>query len=178
MLNGGSGIDRAAYWSATAGIVADLANSGSNTGDASGDTYTSVEDLQGSRFDDKLSGDEGANWLFGGSGSDEIFGREGADTINGGMGADFLVGGGGADLFIFKDSSTSDTVLDFEVGIDRLDVSVWGASNFEDIYIASTHNGTAYTLALTINGTENALFLKDLSSTSFAALSADDFIFA
>ena len=38
-------------------MSADLSNPGTNTGDAAGDTYTSIENLSGSAFADRLKGD-------------------------------------------------------------------------------------------------------------------------
>lgn len=58
-LHGGTGNDIAAYWEATAGVLADLQNCGANSGEASGDIYVSIENLQGSAFADDLRGDSG-----------------------------------------------------------------------------------------------------------------------
>src|SRR5262249_46919930 len=41
-LIGGSGVDTASYSSATAAVVANLSNAAVNTGDAAGDTYSSI----------------------------------------------------------------------------------------------------------------------------------------
>ncbi|MGN8549134.1 hypothetical protein ACQPTN_32485 [Bradyrhizobium sp. 13971] len=55
-LDGGTGIDFASYSDAPAGVLANLANPGLNTGYAQGDTYTSIEGLIGSSSNDTLTG--------------------------------------------------------------------------------------------------------------------------
>ncbi|MBN8966287.1 MAG: calcium-binding protein, partial [Rhizobiales bacterium] len=78
-LNGGDGSDWADYHSAAGGLTVSLANPGINTGEAAGDTYTSIENIQGSTFDDVLIGDASTNFLRGGSGADALDGGGGAD---------------------------------------------------------------------------------------------------
>ncbi|WP_200934709.1 M10 family metallopeptidase C-terminal domain-containing protein, partial [Rhizobium sp. Leaf341] len=51
-LNGGAGEDTVSYEGATVGVVADLTKPSNNKGFAAGDTYTSIEDLIGSAFND------------------------------------------------------------------------------------------------------------------------------
>ena len=67
-LNGGGGVDYAGYNEndARIGVRASLANPSANTGDAAGDVYVSIEGLIGSRRDDVLIGNGGANILAGG----------------------------------------------------------------------------------------------------------------
>jgi VCBS repeat-containing protein len=64
--------------------------------------------------------------LFGGAGDDLLIGGAGADLLVGGGGGDILVGGGGVDTFRFGAASDSacypDAILDFEVGLDRIDL--------------------------------------------------------
>jgi Ca2+-binding RTX toxin-like protein len=96
-LIGGEGTDRASYLSSSAGLTIDLANFGLNTGDAIGDTYSSIEIFSSSNLSDSLSGDANANVLEGNGGNDAIFGRDGADTLLGGAGIDTLDGGAGLD---------------------------------------------------------------------------------
>ena len=96
-LDGGAGRDASVYWTASSGVVADLANSSANTGEAAGDTYISIEDLSGSAHRDVLRGDAGVNGLWGGGGNDDLFGRDGADVLWGADGNDRLIGGEGGD---------------------------------------------------------------------------------
>jgi Ca2+-binding RTX toxin-like protein len=98
VLDGGPGIDTASYRFAAAGVVADLGNAANNQGEAAGDSYISIENLEGSNFNDRLFGDAGDNTLLGGAGDDQLFGRGGNDVLRGGGGNDVLRGGGGNDV--------------------------------------------------------------------------------
>ncbi len=88
-LDGGGGIDLASYkLLGTSGVNASLVAPGSNTGDAAGDVYTSIEGFRGTDFNDTLEGDAAANSLAGAGGDDILSGGAGADTLNGGAGTD------------------------------------------------------------------------------------------
>jgi len=130
-LNGGAGFDTASYASAAAGVAADLTAGRGYSGDAAGDTYLSIETLEGSGYGDWLSGNEAANSLIGNAGNDELLGQGGADTLTGGSGhdtlaggtgVDHLTGGTGADVFRFDvaGSSHADVITDFAVGVDQI----------------------------------------------------------
>jgi Ca2+-binding RTX toxin-like protein len=101
-LDGGEGDDLASYRTALAGLTASLASQ-IGTGDALGDTYASIENLEGSAFGDKLEGDGNANTLFGLAGNDELIGGGGNDRLNGGTGGDKMSGGLGNDAFVVDD---------------------------------------------------------------------------
>ena len=96
-LIGGGGSDTVSYANAAAGVTASLL-AGGTAGDASGDTFDSIESLTGSAFTDALLGSNGANVLSGGGGNDFLVGRDGNDTLVGGAGGDRLDGGAGADV--------------------------------------------------------------------------------
>jgi len=85
-FDGGRGSDIASFASSTTAVYATLAE-----GTASGqgaDILVGVEDLVGSAFADRLTGDDGPNRLFG---------KDGRDSLDGAGGIDFLDGGGGLD---------------------------------------------------------------------------------
>ncbi|GJE00636.1 tandem-95 repeat protein [Methylobacterium isbiliense] len=78
--------------------------------------------LLGGNGDDRLFGGQGRDRLEGETGADWLDGGLGADTLLGGQGNDTLVGGAGADVFVLGKSGGSDTVTDFQVGTDRLEL--------------------------------------------------------
>jgi Ca2+-binding RTX toxin-like protein len=102
---GGTGDDRVTYATATAAVRVDLTTPGSNTGDAAGDTYSGIQSLIGSDFNDTLMGSATANVLSGGSGLDSLSGGAGLDSLYGGDGNDQLFGGDDADVLSAGDGN-------------------------------------------------------------------------
>ena len=96
-LDGGQERDIATYANAGAGLRASLANTAVNTGDATGDTYVSIEGLSGSSFGDDLIGSANGDFLYGAGGADVLWGQGGNDELYGEAGNDWLIGGSGAD---------------------------------------------------------------------------------
>lgn len=102
---GGSGNDTVSYFDDQTGVTVDLAR-GTNSSD---DTFSGIENLQGSNFGtDSLTGNDSNNRLQGFGGDDRIFGARGNDTLEGGAGNDYLRDESGADVFI--GGSGEDTV--------------------------------------------------------------------
>jgi Ca2+-binding RTX toxin-like protein len=63
-----------------------------------------------------------------GAGNDFVYGSAGSDVIQGGAGADTLRGNGGADIFDYDVIAQSrpaarDKILDFETGVDKIDLT-------------------------------------------------------
>lgn len=97
--------------------------------------------IYGGASNDFISGGRGGDRLFGGAGKDTLSGCEGSDILRGGRGADILKGGKGNDLLIGgrgKDTLTggegsdrfrlqvakgTDTITDFTVGVDFLELA-------------------------------------------------------
>jgi serralysin len=125
-LDGRDGFDFARYDvsdGGRSGVRASLAAAGFNTGDAAGDTYTSIEGLIGTRLHDRLTGDDGANALYGQAGNDRLIGNLGNDTIIGGSGNDRLDGGYGNDRLTGesgRDSFVFSTTLNAAENVDRI----------------------------------------------------------
>lgn len=80
-LYGGAGTDSLSYDSATAGVVVSLSlTSAQNTWGAGTDTVTGFENIRGSAFDDRLTGDGARNIINGLDGADVMIGLGGDDS--------------------------------------------------------------------------------------------------
>lgn len=114
-LIGGVGIDRVFYSASTTGVTVSLQTASLNTGEAKGDTFSSIENLTGSNFNDSLFGNSGANAISGGTGNDIIKGYGGLDS---------LTGGAGNDTFVFDTALNAttnvDTITDYNVVADTI----------------------------------------------------------
>ena len=149
VLNGGSGYDSASYYSAGAGVTVDWADPLNNLGDAAGDTFFGIEIIDGSKYADSITGDAANNYLYGHGGDDFIDGGSGGDFILGGSGNDTLLGGSGADRFVFKPTETgSDSVVDFENGLDLLNFSAFGFASADDVLALAVDSGSDMTINL------------------------------
>ncbi|WP_198387105.1 retention module-containing protein [Shewanella marisflavi] len=95
------------------------------------------DSIYGLDGDDQLIGGSGNDLIYGGNGNDVILGGLGNDIIDGGLGADILIGGAGSDSIdagidsdidtlvwdLGSDDNSLDTVLNFDVNLDKLDLS-------------------------------------------------------
>jgi Ca2+-binding RTX toxin-like protein len=107
---GGAGSDTVRYEQSDTGVAINLATGAASGGDATGDTFNSIENITGSRHNDALTGNAGANHLDGGAGDDRIWGGGGNDTLARGHGADVLAGGRGIDTADYSTSLRAVTV--------------------------------------------------------------------
>ncbi len=137
-LDGGDGLDFADYSSSAESVYvnlsfgAGLADVG-RSGDAAGDTLTSIEGVIGTAHNDILGGTAGVNYLWGGGGRDWIYA---------GQGNDIVAGNGGTDIFVFRNGHGNDRVHDFEIGVDTLRIEFTGLA-FEDLTISTDYYGYA-----------------------------------
>ena len=140
-FTGGTGNDTVSYDNALVGVRADLFTPATNTNDAAGDTYSSIENLIGSDFNDTLVGNSQVNVLTGGLGNDSFFG---------GAGNDILVGGAGTDIASYNSvnitaainaslSTTSTVTGNATVGTDTLiSVEEVRGTSFADTFTVTT----------------------------------------
>ena len=78
-----------------------------------------MENAIGGSGNDLLIGNSADNVLKGGAGNDIIYGGGGADTLWGGTGSDVFVFGAVSD----SAPGAADIIMDFQSGIDKIDVS-------------------------------------------------------
>ncbi len=113
--------------------------------------YASVNNSAGAGNNDRMFGEDGDDALYGLEGNDLLDGGAGVDIIVGGLGTDTILGGAGADWmalglntagtagdgaadivrFLAPSESTltaMDAVVNFETGLDRLDLSAIDAN--------------------------------------------------
>ncbi|MEO1601608.1 MAG: G8 domain-containing protein [Pseudomonadota bacterium] len=143
-LEGGEGTD---YLAGSYGD--DLVSGGAGPDEVYGDYGIDV--LYGDAGNDKVGGGDGADILFGGTGNDSLIGGlgdySGNDILVGGLGADLLNGGAGDDVYVFetaRDSTANsrDTIQQFSVGEDTIDVSLLGITGIDDLTITLSGNQT------------------------------------
>ncbi len=125
-INGKPGNDTVTYYTSQDGVSLNLADGTGTAGDAEGDTYSSIENVIGSNFNDMIKGDNGdnvlegkngADRLIGGNGDDTLLGGKGDDLLKGGKGNDILTGGAGNDTFFFNvGKEGEDVITDFQEG--------------------------------------------------------------
>ena len=71
-LDGGAGIDTASYGYAASRVELSLQTGHGFGGEAFGDSFSSIENVTGSNFNDYVAGDSGRNRLEGGNGADAL----------------------------------------------------------------------------------------------------------
>lgn len=122
------------------GVVADL-GSGHAFGEGT-DSLVGVRALNGSPFDDRLSGDERRNEIHGGSGNDEVWGAGATDELYGGEGGDLVVGEDGDDHFLYGGAG-SDYVSGGE-GDDRIEPEIFTLQSHADVGDDFVDGGDGY----------------------------------
>ena len=113
------------------GVTASLSTSANATGDAVGDTYVSIEGLQGSDFNDSLAGDANANRIEGLSGDDVLEGSAGNDTLVGGLGSDTFGVDAAGDVITELSGEGFDTVyssIDYTLGANLEGLNLTGSA--------------------------------------------------
>ncbi|WP_238368682.1 hypothetical protein [Mesobacterium pallidum] len=129
-VSGAGGMDLLLYahdaeMGGAAGVVVTFSGEGEGTaqdGFGDTDTFWGIDAVTGTAFGDIMTGNAGAQVFRGGAGADLLSGGRGADTLIGEAGNDTLTGGLGADVFVVTRGMGTDRILDFAIGIDRIDL--------------------------------------------------------
>ncbi|MCS6792861.1 MAG: calcium-binding protein, partial [Oscillatoriaceae bacterium SKYG93] len=125
------------------------------------------EQLYGNVGTDIMDGCEGDDTLFGGQDNDILIGGNGDDWLFGDLGNDTLTGGVGSERFIFSATTGSNTITDFEDGIDLLGLT--GGLTFAELTVAQGATGTLISI------TSSGELLASLNGVSATLITADDF---
>lgn len=131
---------------------------------------------------DTLNGGDGADTIYGdwGSAGGVITIGLGDDVINGGAGNDVLWGDGsaaashvlqGADIFVFNENHGRDRIMDFQKGVDKIQIDAYGITSFDQIHEVYD-TGAKTVISLTDDHT------NDIYMGGVTGLTADDFLFA
>ncbi len=125
-------------------------------GGAGGDT------VFGGAGNDMVTGGAGNDNLFSGAGTDTVDGGAGNDTLWGGAGDDRFTGGSGDDLFVFSAGHGDDTVTDFSLADDtlQLDETTTDFTSAADVTAAASISGGNLVIDL---GGGDSLTLEGLS---------------
>jgi ABC-type amino acid transport substrate-binding protein len=96
--------------------------------------------LHGGKGSDVIQGGINNDTLLGEKGNDALEGNEGDDLLDGGVGDDTLSGGQGSDRFVLAPNNGIDLILDFEDGIDSLQLE--GGLAFGDLTLTGESGNT------------------------------------
>lgn len=159
-------------------------------GDDEVDGGTNADTIEGNAGNDVLDGNAGNDLLYGNDGNDAIHGGNGADTIvagtgndtiHGGAGNDRLTGDSGSDRFVYlNETNGTDTLLDFEDGIDIIDITAFGItqaqldSNTDGFVTAADAMAVLSGGDLKVNVAVGTAIIVD----NFTSLAVSDFDFA
>ncbi len=128
--------------------------------------------LSGGAGVDFIFGVGGHNILSGGEGNDYLAGGWGNDALDGGEGDDFMYGGGGANRFLFTANSGDDTIGDFNVWRDVIDLRLLPeAISYRDLTFTDKENGFGVTITHeALNGSIELMGVRasQLSASNFA----------
>jgi len=105
-----------------------------------------------------------------------LAGGAGDDLLQGGQGNDLLVGGAGADRFTFSGLNGTDTIADFQHGLDTIAISGYGSAlgSFNDLAVAQVGADVQIDLGAKAAGAGTIV----LHDTQMANVTAADFRFA
>ncbi|MDJ0826330.1 MAG: DUF4114 domain-containing protein [Rhodobacter sp.] len=138
-LDGGPDIDNVNFTASPRAVNVDL-GAGTATSNGETDVIRNVENVGGSLFNDRITGDDGANDLFGDAGNDTLIGGGGPDTLRGGLGIDTVIIPGRFNDFLFDDTDKlaivitdpeTQTVNVLDTEVIEFDDFTYRADNFQ-----------------------------------------------
>lgn len=172
-FHGSTGSDTLDYSTALAGVTVNLsAGLTSDDGRGGQDTFTGMENVTGSAFDDMITGTNTENILDGGAGNDTFIGGAGNDYINGRGDTDTLdySAQSAAITFDLNESSATSTAIgsDTYVNIENID-----SGSGDDFITGSPSSFFANTVTFDLGDGEDSVVLSSgtvgTDATTFAS---------
>lgn len=164
IMLGGNGLDQM-----HGGFGADVMHGGAGNDVMYGEIGD--DELFGETGMDTLYGGNGIDVLYGGADNDTLVGGTGGDVLDGGVGNDTMWGGYGADVFVFRDGFGRDVIRDFDLGLDKIDLSgVTTITGWSDLNLTIAASGN-----VSISDGNDSIELTGI--TSIGQLQTSDFIF-
>lgn len=174
-MHGGKGVNTVDYSDYDTDLTVLLHNKRAHGQEIGTDSLKYIDNINSGSGSDILKGTKGANVINAGAGDDEIRGLGGSDTLS---------GGAGSDVFIYRtyDLGAVDTILDFEVGTDALDLQHLSSSQPVEDFLAllqttstekelflavDLENDGAYTDVCVLNGLQDQTVTSLYESASF-----------
>ncbi|MGL4634415.1 MAG: cadherin domain-containing protein, partial [Beijerinckiaceae bacterium] len=111
-LDGGFGSDWLGYNNSDAAVNVNISTNVVSGGHATGDVVNDFECVEGSTYNDTITGTSGINEIRGHGGADSIVGNGGQDSLHGGDGDDRLDGSGSAIVSLFGGTGDDRFFLD------------------------------------------------------------------
>jgi Ca2+-binding RTX toxin-like protein len=125
ILDGGAFSDIVSYYTSTAGVTVNLADGTCSGGDAQGDVLTNLEGINGSQFNDVLTGKGGALRGWGGN-----------DILRGGS-ATLMDGGEGQDMVTYWASSSSGLTVNLQTESSMISIEDINGTQGNDTIIGN-----------------------------------------
>ena len=123
----------------------------------------------GAGGNDSIKGGAGDDLLFNGQGNDTVFGGDGADVLWSGPGDDLLSGGAGADTFAFNAAGGHDTVTDYSLADDSLNLRSFGLDSLADLQAVASDASVGGQIGLFLDlSSEASVFLIGISVADLA----------
>lgn len=130
--------------------------------------------IEGGAVVDTLTGTAANDTIYGYGRSDTLYGMAGDDRLVDGRGNDYLWGGTGADVFEFTRDGRKDYIMDFEIGVDKIDLR-----DFPMLYDISALTINARSYGARIQYGDEMIIITSVDGTRLTPdmFSQDDFIF-
>jgi hypothetical protein len=130
-----------------------------------------IPQIVGTEQADHLRGTSADEILQGLAGDDTLLGKQGNDWLTGGIGHDLLTGGEDSDRFLLISARGTDTITDFQDGIDYLVLD--GGLTFGQLSITYNETNQSTQIGLSDSGE----ILAELNNISADLITETDFLF-